>query len=356
VPWGDPEILEEIIRQSRSIRDPVAARKFRRAAVATGIVESGGKNLRYGDADSVNWRQERAQGYADDWARTGGAYNTKASVARFRNEFLQHYDPGEKAADVAWQVQRPREDLRGRYGQEMDEAIRVLQQARGGARGRPSGAPNGTGALPGTSGPRSVPQGSEGLTALLASLAGEKPQVQTAGLQGPAHSAGAALPQGYQSPASGGGPQQRTDIAGLLSAIATVGGGVERGGMDPMAAPTGGAQLGGGKSGGGRYEIAELFWQGQDGINIKDGKKVPQGFVEGHKDHVHVAAGPRGVVALGKLAQEMGLTVRENPAFDPVDAVHAPNSYHYKNRAIDVSGDPKVMAEYARRVARMRKR
>lgn len=50
------------------------------------------------------------------------------------------------------------------------------------------------------------------------------------------------------------------------------------------------------------------------------------------------------IVDLGKYAQGMGLSVREHPAFDKVDPVHAKNSDHYKNTtgtggdAIDVSG------------------
>jgi hypothetical protein len=33
-----------------------------------------------------------------------------------------------------------------------------------------------------------------------------------------------------------------------------------------------------------------------------------------------------------------------------VSPVHVPGSYHYKGEAIDVSGDPRKMNEYARRV------
>lgn len=36
-------------------------------------------------------------------------------------------------------------------------------------------------------------------------------------------------------------------------------------------------------------ELAELFWQGAGGVNYDNGHKVPQGFVTGHEDHVHVA-------------------------------------------------------------------
>jgi hypothetical protein len=108
--------------------------------------------------------------------------------------------------------------------------------------------------------------------------------------------------------------------------------------------------------GGGRRksgELKELFWQGPGGINVDNGRRVPQGFVKGHTSHVHVAAGPRQVDRLGRLAQEMGLRVGENETFDRVDPVHTKGSFHYRDRAIDVSGDKRKLAAYARRVARL---
>lgn len=114
---------------------------------------------------------------------------------------------------------------------------------------------------------------------------------------------------------------------------------------------TGSAQVKG--AGGGQGKLLELFWQGPNGINAKNGKAVPQGFVSGHEDHVHVAAGPHTVIQLGKLAQSMGLHVGENPHFGKVNPVHVANSYHYKGEAIDVSGDPAAMSAYAHKVASM---
>lgn len=101
----------------------------------------------------------------------------------------------------------------------------------------------------------------------------------------------------------------------------------------------------------GRSQLLEMFWQGDGGINVKNGKVVPQGFVDGHTGHVHVAAGPKTVLQLAKLAQDMGLNVGENPAFGGVAPVHTKNSYHYRKQAIDVSGDPAKMRAYAHRVA-----
>jgi len=96
-------------------------------------------------------------------------------------------------------------------------------------------------------------------------------------------------------------------------------------------------------------QLLELFYDPQGGW--KRGQSI--GPIGGHSDHVHVAAGPRTVVQLGKLAQQMGLHVGENPRFGGVAPVHVQNSYHYKGEAIDVSGSPAKMAAYARRVRRI---
>jgi hypothetical protein len=107
----------------------------------------------------------------------------------------------------------------------------------------------------------------------------------------------------------------------------------------------------GGSSSAGLGPLKELFWQGQGGVDVKNGVKQAQGFVSGHTDHVHVASGPKTVVELGKLAQSMGLHVGENPHFGGVHPVHVNGSFHYKGEAIDVSGDPARMAHFAATVA-----
>jgi hypothetical protein len=105
----------------------------------------------------------------------------------------------------------------------------------------------------------------------------------------------------------------------------------------------------------GLFELIHNTGSGGPGYAVKNGQKVDGrsvygGVWAGHRNHVHVAAGPNTIVKLGKMAQEMGLNVGENPHFGKVNPVHAPNSYHYKGEAIDVSGDPHKMNRYARRV------
>lgn len=99
--------------------------------------------------------------------------------------------------------------------------------------------------------------------------------------------------------------------------------------------------------------LLELFWQGKGGINAKNGVKVPQGFVSGHTDHVHVAAANQAtIIHLGWVAEtKFGLHVGEQPHFGKVHQVHVANSNHYKDLAIDVSGDPAQMAAFAHFVA-----
>ena len=104
-------------------------------------------------------------------------------------------------------------------------------------------------------------------------------------------------------------------------------------------------------------EVLELIYNdGGKGYGIKDGQVVDGRSVfsdvwAGHADHVHVAAGPKTVVTLGKLAQQMGLHVGENPHFGGVNPVHVPGSYHDKGEAIDVSGGtPAQMNAFARAV------
>jgi hypothetical protein len=77
------------------------------------------------------------------------------------------------------------------------------------------------------------------------------------------------------------------------------------------------------------------------------------GTTGGRNGKVKAGGGPvRGVKDIAKLAQQMGLNVGEHPDFGGVAPVHAKNSYHYRKRAIDVSGDPEKMRRFANEVAK----
>jgi hypothetical protein len=110
------------------------------------------------------------------------------------------------------------------------------------------GGPGGSVTIPGASGAASVPEGSQGALALIQALSQEKQGPPSVGLQAPAFSAQAVLPQGYQAPAAGAVAQPKTDIAGLLSAIQTSGAVPALGGSPDLTVSIPGGGQGGGAS------------------------------------------------------------------------------------------------------------
>jgi hypothetical protein len=110
----------------------------------------------------------------------------------------------------------------------------------------------------------------------------------------------------------------------------------------------------GGGTRGKRVDVNELFYDPL-GWYLDEGKQQ-SGGIGGHGDHLHASANSEsGAVRIGKWAERMGLTVREQSHFDPVDPVHTDGSFHYSDRAVDVSGDPKKLRKLARKVRRRAK-
>lgn len=101
-------------------------------------------------------------------------------------------------------------------------------------------------------------------------------------------------------------------------------------------------------------KILEAFYDPAD-VYYDSGKLV-KGAIGGHGDHVHVSADRGYIVQLGKLAQSMGLNVSGQRRFGGTPTSgHTEGSFHYEDEAIDVSGDPKKMAAFYRRVLRAAK-
>jgi hypothetical protein len=339
----------------------------RRAAYKAALVESNARNVRHGDRDSLGVFQQRpSQGWGTPEQVTDPHYAARQFVTRA--VALEKKGFKGTSGQLAQAVQRSA--FPERYDQRAAEAT-ALQRAAAGGRGP-------TASLPGTPetgvtqvtdtgqvGVQGVPQGSEGMLALLE--AQQRQQVQpppSAGVPAPKFSAATVLPQGHvaQVPSSGP-PQPPPSVADALAAIQTVGGDVggtptEEQGFTGITLPdaqggqagrTGSSPVSGKRPAG---QLKELFWQGPGGINVKNGKPVPQGFVSGHNTHVHVASGPKQIVRLGRIAQKrFGLNVGEHPEFGGVDPVHTSGSHHYSRRAIDVSGDVAKMRAFARYIA-----
>jgi hypothetical protein len=103
--------------------------------------------------------------------------------------------------------------------------------------------------------------------------------------------------------------------------------------------------------------LAEAFY---DPIGQWDNGRFSTQGIGGHSDHVHLSVtNPKAMLAAIHHAQSMGMSVRENPYVDPVDPVHVPDSYHYRDfpgkfqgkklgEGLDVSGKPEQMAAFFR--------
>lgn len=312
----DAEQRRVALRIRQIAREVGASPKQIKAAYETGLVESGLRNLPGGDADSQGWRQERASLYADP-------RNLDASIRRFFRETAAVKGQYGRAGALAAAVQRPAAQYRGRYEERSAEADALMRQF-GAATGNAPAAARGGGSArqPTTTG-----------------------GVDNSALRGQA--VAQFLGRRNQDP---------LDFALNIRALRDTPGeavaseaDTDRSGQGERTAPAASLQGGGGGRPG--SPLLELFWQGPNGINAKNGKRVPQGFVSGHTGHVHVAAGPKTIMQLARLAQQMGLRPGEHEKFGGVAPVHVTNSNHYAGRAIDVTGPPAKLAAYARRVA-----
>jgi hypothetical protein len=110
----------KIVSKLKQIGGQVGASpKEIKAAIETGLVESGLRNLPGGDADSAGWRQERASLYKDPT-------NLDASIRRFYRETRAVRDKYGRAGDLAAAVQRPAAQYRGRYQGVSGQADRLM--------------------------------------------------------------------------------------------------------------------------------------------------------------------------------------------------------------------------------------
>lgn len=123
MPDYDPGVVAAIRRigQQRYGSDPRKLRRYLLGGYATGIVESGLKDLPGGDADSYGFRQQRESIY--------GRQPLNTQINNLFNEFEQ-YDRGQSVGELAAAVQRPAAQYRGRYAQVLDQA-RALANGAG---------------------------------------------------------------------------------------------------------------------------------------------------------------------------------------------------------------------------------
>ncbi|MFE7746875.1 phage tail tape measure protein [Nocardia sp. NPDC057455] len=113
------------------------------AIVAAGLVESELRNLDYGPDNSVGYLQQRP---FDEWTK-GGTRDRMNPVDATRS-FIEHYqqtDPSKSPSERVADVQRPREDLRGKYADRYGEAQQLVAESNARTAASPSSSSSTTG-------------------------------------------------------------------------------------------------------------------------------------------------------------------------------------------------------------------
>jgi len=334
---------------NRAIRKTGASSKVAKSLFEAGIVESGLRNLDYGDRDSLGALQQRP---SQGWANATDPYKAALDYLKQAIPLAGKYG---SAGQLAQAVQRSA--FPGRYSQVSGQAVKYLSgggaspSAATAAAQTTSDAPDSSSTyVPGT------------ITQQLAAQLAPKAKPQSGPLPTLGFAAKAPMPAGYQGVQTSGAPQQqRFDAPQALSALQAVAAvqgdkaASTHSANETKASESSHADRHDGTHGSKVLELIHNDGSGP-GYGIKNGQVVngSQVFSDvwaGHQNHVHVAAGPKTVVLLGKLAQRMGLRVSENPHFGGVDpAAHVPDSYHDRGEAIDASGTPKQMDAFAKAV------
>lgn len=117
-------IALKIVKMGHRHHEP---KKLILAALATGMVESHMRNLRYGTKDSAGWRQERKRYYAHP-------RNVRKSIRNFYNEANTDVPGGGsrrnlkryKVGQIAQMIQQS--DYPHRYQRHVGQALRLLRR------------------------------------------------------------------------------------------------------------------------------------------------------------------------------------------------------------------------------------
>jgi hypothetical protein len=84
---------------------------------------------------------------------------------------------------------------------------------------------------------------------------------------------------------------------------------------------------------------------------LNEAKDVP-GTTKTTTSGGDIGGGRPDVDSLAKLAKQHGLNPGENPKYGGVSGGHAPKSFHYSGRALDISGSPEAMAKFSQEAAK----
>lgn len=313
-----PDVLRAIRIEGRG-----APRVVRKAAYAATLVESGGRNLGYGDRDSLGAFQQRpSQGWGSASQVMNPRYAARQFIRRAKVVAAQH--PEYNSAEIAQAVQRSA--YPDRYGRH-DIQVEAQKLSAGGG-GSNSVSVRKPGSTDVSLQSRTIPG---------QSFAAERQAARRDLLLGGELTTEKLL--AYKQTVNSLQDVPERKVHGDLKVERRRGETVRVGGgrkSDPVK---------------GQGHIYEVFYDPNK--RYWDAGSVHAGAIGGHTDHVHVSADQKFLVKLGRYAESLGLRVGENPAFGGVGGGHTQGSYHYKKDgtgAIDVSGDPRTMRKFARTV------
>jgi hypothetical protein len=195
----------------------------RRAAFEAGIVESGLRNLNYGDRDSLGVFQQRpSQGWGSPAQVTDPRYAARQVVTRaIREHATGRY---RTAGQLAQAVQRSA--FPGRYQEHIGEAKRLARASRGRVprQGGAQVAPQPSGMAPSRPGVVDAGQGGDFASLLGALLDRPEPEQSFTPVAPPSFAAGPALPEGFHAPTPDAQPApgqegRVSQALGLLDAL-----------------------------------------------------------------------------------------------------------------------------------------
>jgi len=296
----DSEQLSNARRVIETLK-PYRSPLLDKAALATILVESGGRNINHGDRDSLGLFQQRP---SQGWGSPAQVRDVEYATKSFADRAKRLRGKGLSAADVARLVQRPAKEYEGRYAERAGDAEELLRLVGGSrdntvaksktqesaatpidkgalARDYLSGKPSfgkqlayvqAVTAKPAenasTGSKKSALRGEKGLGSNQDLLDKAARIAQKYGLKVGEHSKyGGVAP--VHTKGSYHYKDQAFDASGSPEAMAKAAAEIDR--------------LIGGR-------IKELFYNGGKGnINRDNGKRVPKGFVPGHTDHLHFA-------------------------------------------------------------------
>jgi hypothetical protein len=319
-----------VARQADREADRFGASPMERLALFEGLaVEATFRNPAGGDLDSVGALQERSH-----YGSVARRLNVKLSSRRFLQEARALRESGQRfrnAGDLAAAVQRPREDLRGRYHEERSTALAVVNRYGG---LRPGSAPNASGAGSRTAGggatasPVSFDPGAP--QAALTSLAPSPAPIASAPVAEPVFTARPVMPEAFQAAPSIGGPAppapvvQDPQVGGLAEDFSP-----------ELAEPQGGRKIG---PGGGKVKIPS-------GEGLMSARQLMKGLIQSHKLPVtarkepgHTAGGDHDPATKGATAWDIGGDERtREAAFKDLMRALGVKGAKYKGKDVNVT-------------------